>query len=164
VFVLLLVGLLAAAAIHVVLARPVARERGAEIVLLWVLIGYCGVPGVAISLFDLIRPDALAHRFGFPPGGASQVFLGWAYLAMSVLSVLAIRYRGAYLIGPAVAWSIFFAGATFVHLGEGHRTGSLTHPYALIIFASHGLVTVVLAGALLASGLLRARGPTEGTS
>lgn len=41
---------------------------------------------------------------------------GVLYLSMSVIAILAAFLRGRYLVGPVVAWSLFFLGATGVDL------------------------------------------------
>jgi len=156
-FFLLLVGLLVAAAVHIGHLEPRTRERAGEVLLLWVLIGYCGLPMVGVSALTLLRPGSVASMLGFPEGNPFQTFLAWAYLGMSIAATLALRYRDSYLIGPAIVWSVFFAGGTFIHLGEA-QGGGLGHVHALVIFGSHGLVTAVLVGGLAASGLLATRG------
>lgn len=156
-FFALLAVLLIAAAVHIARTRPRTRERAGEIVLLWVLIGYCGVPMLAVGAFTLLRPESVASMLGFPAGNPFQAFLGWSYLGMAMTATLALRYRGVYLIGPAILWSVFFAGATFIHLGEGRGGGGLSHSATLVILGSHALVTVLLLGGLVASGLLPRR-------
>lgn len=158
-FFLLLAALLIAATVHVARLESRTRERAGEILLLWVLIGYCGLPMIGVSAFALLRPESVASMLGFPAGNPFQTFFGWSYLGMSLIATLSFRYRGPYLIGPAIAWSVFFAGATLTHLGEARASGDLTFGYALVIFGSHGLVTIVLLAGLAASGRLAGAGP-----
>ena len=153
-FVYLLVVVLVAAAIHITRMEDRTRERVGRIGLLYVLVGYCGVPMVVVSVWTLVSPDRVAEWLGFPAANPFQTFLGFAYLAMSIIAVLALRYRGTFLIGPAVGWTVFFAGATCVHLNDLAATGALTHHGMLGIFVTHGLISLLLAVALLASGLL----------
>lgn len=154
-FFYLLLLLLAAWAIHVLRMRDRTAARIGRIGLLYLLVGYCGVPMLAISIWSLLNPAGVAEAFGFPAGSPFQAFFSWAYLGMSLISLLALRYRGSFLIAPAVCWAVFFAGATFVHLAEFGEHGHLTHHAVLAIFVSHGLISVLLAGALVASGLLK---------
>ncbi len=149
-FVYLLVLLLVAATVHAVALRERTLARVAEILLLYVLVGYCGVPMLAVSLWILASPDRAAAGFGFSATQPLLDFFGWAYVGMSLLSLLALRYRGTFLVAPVVAWSVYLGGATLVHL-QGSRGG------ALEIFASHGLIAVLLVGALIATGVWRAR-------
>ena len=149
-FVYLLALLLLAATVHVAVLPERTTRRVAEIGLLYLLVGYCGVPMLAVSLWALISPDHAAAGFGFPAGGPLLAFFGWAYMGMSLLSLLALRYRGAFLVAPVVVWAVYLGGATVVHLRE-----SLGR--ALEILASHGLIAALLVVALLASGAWRTR-------
>lgn len=156
-FLFLLAAVLVAASVRIARMRDRSSRRVGEVGLLYVLVGYCGLPMLAVSVGILVWPDRVADILDFPAGNPFQEFLGYAYLGMSILSVLALRYRGTFLIGPALCWAVFFAGATFVHLKDYGERGVLTHHGALAIFASHGLISVLLIVALLASGLLRQR-------
>ena len=154
-FLLILGALLIGLAIHVALLKPRTARRAGEAALLWLLVGYCGVATLGHSVLSLLRPVELAAYHGFDSAGPFQAFVGVALAAMSVSSLLCLRYRGVYLIGPAVCWTVFFAGATVVHLAEAGET--LSHDGAVAIFASHGLVALLLASALVASQVWRVR-------
>ena len=154
-FLLLLAAVLVAASIHIARVGARTPRRIGEIGLLYLLVGYCGLPMLVVSVVNLVWPDHLAAHLGFTPGGRFQEFLGVAYLAMSVLAVLPLRYRGVFLIGPAVVWAIFFTGATVVHLHDYGARGVLTHHSVLLIFTTHGLIALLLAAALISSGLLK---------
>ena len=154
-FILLLIALLTAAGIHAYRHPDRSSGRTGETFLVYILVGYCGIPMLAVSIGILAAPERMAEML--PVGGSTPIvaFFGWAYLGMSLIAILALRFRGTFLLGPAVAWGVYFAGATVVHLhqvpaGDGH--GGL-----LFIFSTHGLVSVLLAGALIASGVLRGR-------
>lgn len=149
-FVYLLVLLLVAATVHAALLPERTLARVAEIVLLYLLVGYCGVPMLAVSIWVLVSPERAGSGFGFSAAGPLLDFFGWAYLGMSLISLLALRYRGTFLVAPVVTWAAYLGGATFVHL-QASRGG------ALEIFASHGLIAVLLVGALIASGAWRVR-------
>ena len=153
-FLIILAVVLTGAAAHVALrGGDRSRERVGEVVLLWTLVGYCGIPMLVVAGTILMHPHGTLEAFGFPPGNPIAGFFGWAYLGMALSATLALRYRGAYLVAPALIWAIFFIGATFLHLAEGHSGG--THAGALAIFAMHGLISLILLGALLASGAWR---------
>lgn len=149
-FVYLLALLLLAATVHTALLPERTTSRVAELGLLYLLVGYCGVPMLAVSLWVLISPDHAAAGFGFPAGGPLLAFFGWAYLGMSLLSLLALSFRGAFLVAPVVVWAVYLGGATAVHLRESHGR-------ALEILASRGLIAALLVVALLASGAWKAR-------
>lgn len=153
-FLIILALVLVGAAVHVaVLGGDRSRERVGELVLRWTLVGYCGLPMLVVAGMLLVHPHETAEAFSFPPDNPIAVFFGWAYLGMALSAALSIRFRGPYLVAPALIWAIFFLGATFVHLGEGHGGG--THAGALAIVATHGLISAILLGALAVSGAWR---------
>ena len=149
-FFYLLAILLVAAAVHVARMPDRTVEGGAEVALLYLLVGYCGIPMLAVSLWVLLSPKAAAHGFGFEASGPILAFFGYAYLGMSLLSLLALRYRQTFLVAPVVVWAVYLGGATAVHLqGSGDN--------AFEIFASHGLIAVLLVVTLFLSGAWRRR-------
>lgn len=136
--------------------------RAGEIFLLYILVGYCGVPQLALGLWSFTSPDRVAAALGFPAGSPFQDFTSISLVGMSLLSLLALRYRGTFLLAPAVCWSVFFAGATYAHLRAAgqplhgfHPGAALSHASMLRLFATHGLISVLLVGALIASGAWR---------
>lgn len=152
-FLLLLALLLAAAAVHVARTAERTARRTGELVLLYLLVGYCGVPMLILSLVGLAAPEQAVELFGIP-GRNTQGLVALATLGLSLVAVMALRYRGTYLIGPAVAWAVALGGGTFFHLHEGPAQ---SHGGALVIFATHGLIALVLLGALLWSGIPKER-------
>lgn len=163
-FAYLLVGLLAAAAVHIARSEDRTSRRIGELGLLYLLVGYCGVPMLGVSAGVLWRPDRAAEMLGFAAGNPFQGFLGYAFLGMSVMAILSLRYRGTYLIAPAITWAVFFAGATAVHLRDYAARGALTHHGLLEIFVAHGLISILLVAALLASGVAKEARVSEAAS
>lgn len=142
---------LAGSAVHVSRLADRTTRSGGEAILRWVLVGYCGLPIIAFMTFGLLRPQQLAELTGFPPGSPFQTFTLWALLGMGVAAALAVRLRGPYLTGPALAWAVFFVGATSIHLEQFSSAGELTHGAMLTILATHGSISVILLGSLWAS-------------
>lgn len=153
-FVALLALLLVAWAIHVRRKPPVRGTRG-ELLLLYVLVGYCGLPMLVVALLFLAHPHEGAEVLGLEPDHPFGLFLGWAYLGMALTATAALRFRGAYLVGPAIAWSVFFAGATTVHVRMSGGAGAMGHGDLLMVLGAHALVSVLLAVGLWTSGLTR---------
>lgn len=153
-FLLILLAVLLAATIHV--ARMSGRGGGqaGELFLVYLLGGYCGLPMLILSVVGLASPEYAVELFGIP-GRNTQGAVALTFLAMSLIAVMALRYRGTYLIAPAVAWTVTLGGGTFFHL---HDPGARTHLGALAVFATHGLIGLLLLAALLWSGLLKERG------
>jgi hypothetical protein len=156
-FVALLVLLLVAWAVHLLRSGPLTRERGGLLLLLYVLVGYCGIPMLLVAGVTLIHPHEMAHMLGVEPDHPFALFLGWAYLGMATVASLALRFRGSYLVAPAVLWAVFFAGATFVHVGQDVAVPATGHLGLLQIFAAHGLISVLLVVGLWASRAWRVR-------
>lgn len=163
-FLIILAVVLVGAAVHVAWrGGDRSRERVGGIVLLWTLVGYCGIPMLGVAGMVLVHPHETLEAFGFPNAHDDNPlvgFFGWAYLGMALSATLALRYRGTYLVAPALIWAIFFFGATFLHLAAGDGGG--THLGALGIFAMHGMISLILLGALLASGAWRE--PSSGSA
>lgn len=151
-FVYLLALLLAGAVVHIAKLSDRSPSRGAEVLLRYLLVGYCGIPMLIVSIWALSRPDQVAHMFGFGAAGPLLGFFGYAYLGMSLLAILALWYRGNFLVAPALVWAVYLGGATVVHL---RQLGPLSGGGAVEIFASHGLIALLLAVALILTGAWR---------
>lgn len=143
------------AATHIARLSARTADRVGETLLVWVLVGYCGLPMLAFMGLGLVHPDELATMAGFQPGPPFQTFTTWALLGMGVAATLAFRYRGSYLVGPALAWAVFFLGATGIHIEEHGGLGAVSHGTLLVVFSTHGLISVLLLGGLWASGVWR---------
>lgn len=155
----LMAAILVGVAVHVARLPERTRPRVGEVVLVWVLAGYCGLPMVAVAVGILAAPARTAVLLGFPTEDAFQGFLGWAYLGMAVAATLALRWRGAFLRGPAITWSVFFLGASFIHIHQlqpGHFHGGVSAFGAVLL--THTLVPVLLIAGLALGGASLRRG------
>lgn len=135
----------------------------AELFLLYVLVGYCGFAMLLVSAFSLFAGDRAAAWLGWPPSNPFQQFMSFALLGLATTAILSIRYRDTYLVGPVVAWSVFFTGATYGHLADLGQRG-VSHGTALQVFATHTSIPVLLLILLALSGaasLRRSRDQTE---
>lgn len=151
-FALLLLAVLAAAAVHFARSAERTRARAGELLLRWVLAGYCGVPMVVVAAFLLVHPHETAEILGFEPDHPFALFLGWAYLGMALTATMTMRWGGRYAVGPAVTWAVFFLGATFVHLGEVGGPGAAGHAGLLEIVGGHLMVSILLVAGLALGG------------
>jgi hypothetical protein len=154
-FVFVIAGLLLAAAIHAAMRTDRSPTKVAELGLLYLLVGYCGVPMLAVSLWALLDPQGAAVTLGFAKGPLFS-FFAWAYLGMSIIALLSLRYRGTYLVAPVAVWAVYLGGATQVHLQGGtSQAGGPMHARPLEIFAAHGLIAMLLLVALVVNGAWR---------
>ena len=158
-FFYLLIGTLVLGSIHGFRLKERTVTRVAETVLIYLLVGYCGLAMLAVSIGLLAAPERMAMMLPVGPPTPLVAFFGWAYLSMSVLSLLTLRYRGNFLVAPAICWSIYMAGATLVHLSGADIHGSSGHAAVLSVLATHGLVAVLLVTLLILSGSWRAGEP-----
>ncbi len=145
-FLLLAVALAAAGFAHGALARSPLAKR-VELALVYLVAGYFGLVMLVVALFCLVAPERAAAMLGADPGSPFELFLGWAYCGMAVAALLAVRLRGAYLVGPIVAWSLDLFGAVQVHWVEYSAAGSLSSRFAAFIVLEHAgppLVAIAL--------------------
>ncbi|HXJ30883.1 MAG TPA: DUF6790 family protein [Gemmatimonadales bacterium] len=151
-FTYLLVLLLAGAAVHIAKLSNLTLARGADVLLRYLLVGYCGVPMLAVSLWALLNPAAVARMFDVGAAGPLLGFFGYAYLGMSLVAMLALWYGGTFLVAATVVWAVYLGGATVVHLT---RFGQPSAGGVVEIVASHGLIAVLLVTTLAVSGAWR---------
>jgi len=156
-FLILLLLIVVAASAHIAIMKSRSVQRVAKVFLIYLLVGYCGIPMVLVSIWCLNSPEHAASSLGFPPGGPFQQFFAVAYLGLAILSLLSPWYRRSYLIAPAVGWAVFFTGATFIHMNDMSAHHSPSHGGMLLVFMTHGLISVLLLASLLASGVWKER-------
>lgn len=154
-FVALLAVLLIAWGVHLRRTRERGRSWGGELLLRYLLVGYCGIPMLVVAGLLLVHPHEVAEVLGVEPDHPFGRFFGWAYLGMAGAATLAIRFQGTYLVGPAVVWAVFFAGATAEHVDLSGGGAAMGHGGLLVILAAHALISVLLLAGLSASGLWR---------
>lgn len=146
-FLVLLAMLVVAAFLHARFRGPPTTARVAELVVVYVLVGYCGLPQLALGLSLLFSADLVAHLSRVTDPGELLPWIAWLYAGSGLIAALAYRLRGDYLLAPVLLWSIFFAGATWAHFHTESVHGRTPGLHgALWIVASHGLVSVVLLG------------------
>lgn len=147
-FTYLLLLLLGGAAVHIAKLPDRTPAHGAAVLLRYLLVGYCGVPMLAVSLWALLSPAVVARMFGVGAAGPLLGFFGYAYLGMSLVAILVLWYGGVYLVAATLVWAVYLGGATVVHLtqfGQPSLAGTVE------VFASHGLIAVLLVTALIVS-------------
>ncbi len=152
---LILVALLAAGAVH----AQITKGRIVEMMLVYVLAGYCGVLMFAVGLMAVINPDWVAINMAqVPPGNPVMIWAGFFFLGLSLVSIMTIWQRGVFLAAPVIAWSTYWAGATYAHLVADQQNGHAVTPQLVFgIFLGHGLVALILLG--LAATLWRQSAP-----
>ena len=141
----LLVLSMIAAAIHVRVRPAGSRAASAEVFLVYLLAGYCGIAQVIRAFAILVNGAPLMAHVQFTPGDPAVMWLAFFSLGCGVIGALSIWKRGDFLLAPVVVWAIFWTGTTFAHLkmDEWHGIANSWVGVAWA-FATHGLIAVLL--------------------
>ena len=116
---------LIAAAVHtrVDARRPGPRRGASELFLVYMLAGYYGV-GMLLSAFvHLTNPRGIADLKAWPASEPFQALYAFALLGLAASAFLGVRWRGRYLLGPAIAGSVLLLGGAYIHGSEILRAG-----------------------------------------
>jgi hypothetical protein len=143
-FALLVLSMLAAA-VHLRARRTTSRAAPAEIFLVYLLAGYCGFAQILRAVAILVKGAPFMAHVKFTPGDPAVLWLAFFSLGCGVIGAMSIWKRGDFLLGPVVAWSIFFVGVTFAHLRMDEWHG-LSNSWLGVVwaFATHTLIAVLL--------------------
>ena len=143
---LILLGLMVAGAVHAQVRRGGSRGGTAEMMLVYVLAGYCGAMMFAVGVVAVVNPDWVATNMArVPTGNPVMIWAGFFFLGLAIVSLMTIWLRGVFLIAPVIAWSVYWAGATYAHIVADQQNGHALTPGLLLgIFLGHGLVAMIL--------------------
>ncbi len=145
----LVVILLIAGAAHARLTRQ--RSKTAELLIVYLLVGACGLPFTFIGVRAFISPDYMLHNLAASGSPAIVVAIASFMLGCSAIAILTIWRRDQYLVGPVVGWSIFWAGVTYAHVVLQSSTGGKVTPIFLLnVFANHLVIGILLLVLLVA--------------
>ena len=150
-FAFLLLSMLAAG-VHSRVRPTGSKSKTAELFLVYLLAGYCGVAQIIRAVAILVKGAPLMAHVKFTPGDPAVMWLAFFSLGCGVIGVMSIWKRGEFLLAPVTAWSIFWGGVTFAHLRMDEWHG-ITNSWVGILwaFATHGLIAVLLVVFYLAS-------------
>jgi hypothetical protein len=142
---ILLVVLLVAALVHGSRTQNQQPGRRMELLLVYMVAGYCGVFQIYTGLDLLFRPDRILQHLGLPTGNALTYWTASIYLGGAFAATLSIWQRGPYLLAPTIVWAVYFAGANFAHLHALQLNNvTLTPAVIAFVFATHGLISLIL--------------------
>jgi hypothetical protein len=145
---ILLIALVVAALVHGSRTHNQSPGRRVELLLVYMVAGYCGVFQIYSGFDLLLRPDRIMQHLGLPTGNAVTYWTASIYLGGAFAATLAIWQRGTYLLAPTIVWAVYFAGANFAHLYALQLNGTeLTPVIIAFVFSTHGLVSLILIGA-----------------
>lgn len=107
----LLVLSLLAAGVHLNSMPVRPKVASAELVLIYLLAGYCGFAQIIRSIAVLVRGQPLMEHVQFTPGDPAVVWLGFFGLGCGLIGVISIWRRGTfftrarYCLGGLLAWN-----------------------------------------------------------
>jgi hypothetical protein len=107
--------------------------------------GFYGAVLLNAGLQHLIYSDRIANYIGWAPGSGFQLELGWGEVGLGCASLLVIRFRGIYVLGPAIVGSVLLLGAAFVHARDVAKRGNLSPGNAGAVFYIDLLVPILVA-------------------
>ncbi len=167
-FMILLLLTLAAAVIHGLKTGPRTAERFSELMLVYLLVVYHGFIMLAVGLYILLAGEQAAAMLSAPSGNVFQEFFAFAYIGMAICAIPAIWWRGTYLIAPVLVWSIYFFGATYIHITEYWEAGQLTFNLLAWILMTHAgpplLMLALVIWPYIATRRLKPTVPSPGTA
>jgi hypothetical protein len=140
----LLVLSLVAAGIHLNSRPARPKAQSAELVLVYLLAGYCGFAQILRSIAVLVRGQPLMGHVQFTPGDPAVMWLGFFGLGCGLIGAMSIWRRGNFLLAPVIVWSVFWAGTTFAHIRLDWNQVDEKWAWMLWTFATHGLIAVLL--------------------
>jgi len=99
--------------------QPPSTGRTLEIYLLWWLVVAIGIGGIIGGLFHLLDGKSTAEQIGYTRGdGGFQTEVGFGDLAIGVLAVLGIWFRGGFWLATLIALAISFWGDGYGHIHQ----------------------------------------------
>jgi len=106
------------------------KERSAKTILgiinLYLLVMMAGVVCIFAAWAHIFRADEIARMIGWPTGSPFQFEVAMMNLALGVLGVLCIWFRGDFWLATAINMSVLFLGCAYGHL----RSAIVSHDYA----------------------------------
>jgi hypothetical protein len=143
---LILFMLICAGALHARLARRGSLGGMAEMGLVYLLAGYCGVMMFAVGVVAVVNPDWVASNMAMvPKGNPVMIWAGFFFIGLAIISIMTIWWRGKFLVAPVLTWSIYWAGASYAHIVADNLRGLPMTANSLIeTFIGHGLTAVII--------------------
>ena len=130
------------AAIHLRVARFRDRSRRVEVVLMY-LLGVSGAIGMINVVTHTVFASEVAASIGWPAGNPFQTEVGFANLAIGIVS-FACFWRYDFWLPAVIAKSVFAWGAGLTHVLDTIGTGNVAPNNAGPILAWDFLLPVVM--------------------
>ena len=116
-----------------------------ETFLISLLVINYGIGGLWAFMGHYFRADQTAKFIGWPAGNPFQKEIAFTNLAFGIMGILALFFRGNYLIAAVLGPSIFLFGAASVHIKEISKNKNMSPGNAgPVLYISGILVPVIL--------------------
>ena len=117
-FVYILVSIIVAIVYLLVDKQPRTKHRVIGVFLLSFLVISIGIPSLIGFVGHVFFADRIAANIGWAAGSPFQQEVGFANLAIGILGITCIWFRGNYWIATVIAATIFLWGAAYGHITD----------------------------------------------
>ena len=159
-----LIAALLAIGIHLGLAaKPLAKAKVVEVILLYIFVFFIGLGGIMGAMAHTLWAKQTALKIGWQPGSPFQFEIGMANLAFGVLGILCLWFRDNFWTATGIGVAVLFLGCTYGHIREiiVHQNYA---PYnaGVGIFFNDAVIPVLILGLLWARARLTGAGRPGG--
>jgi hypothetical protein len=115
-FLFVLVSIIVAIVYLVIDKRPRTRHRTIEVFLLSFLLISIGIASLVGFVGHVFFADSTAANIGWTAGSPFQQEVAFANLAIAILGITCVWFRGNYWIATVIAATAFLWGDAYVHI------------------------------------------------
>lgn len=103
------------ALIHIFRLKKRTNARIIELLLVYLVVFNYGIQAIFAATFQTLQPLQTAERIGFTPSPFEfEVAMG--NIGMGIAALMAMFWRGRYILGPVITCTIFIYGAAYGHV------------------------------------------------
>lgn len=111
--------------VHILLMKQRSAKKMVEIILLYLLVIAVGVGGMLAGFMHVFNGPATAKMIGWLPGSPFQYEVGVADIALGMVCVLCLFFRGSFWLAAILANSFFLIGCMLGHIRSLAESGNL---------------------------------------
>ena len=111
--------------IHVALMKQRSAKKIVEITLLYLLVISVGAGALIAGFMHVFNGPATAKMIGWQPDSPFQYEVGVADIALGLICVLCIFFRGSFWLAAIIANSVFLFGCMIGHIRSLYESGNL---------------------------------------
>jgi hypothetical protein len=111
--------------IHVLLMKNRSAKKIVKVILLYLLVIAVGLGALIAGAFHVFNGPATARMIGWEPGSPFQYEVGVADMALGLIAVLCVFFRGSFWLAAIIANSFFLLGCMAGHIRSMAESGNL---------------------------------------